>query len=96
MLENLPDSPGQSVSGWLLDLDLEGYEAVCRFEPRHLYRWTEALAIPTGARDNDPVNTNVLIGRSPAKGGPEGSSPVWRSADDPVLVFGPAVAFGIF
>jgi hypothetical protein len=72
---------------------LEGYETVRAFEPHDLYRWAEARAL---LEADTWVNVNVLEGRAFPKGGPEAAGPVWRSADDPVLTFGPGSALRMF
>jgi Gamma-glutamyl cyclotransferase, AIG2-like len=80
--------PGRVADGWLLGLTRAGYATVQRFEPAHLYRW-ESVQVRVGDATEE---ANVLIGRSPDKGGAEGHEGQWSSADDPVLRFGPVTA----
>ena len=76
-----------SVTGYLLHWkpgqERTGYEAVCAFEPRKHYEWSEVtLATSTQA--------NALVIRFPDKGNPQRlDSSSWSLADDPA--FGPGL-----
>jgi hypothetical protein len=85
------------VEGWLLDLDLIGYETVCSFEPKHLYKWRPSFAwvTPTG-KINGHREANVLLGRSERRGNPDRAGVAWHSRDDPVLSVAPAVALDMY
>ena len=76
------------VGGWVLFfVDPEaGYGAVGAYEPRGQYRWDQVTT-------RGGVRANMLVGRSPSKGSMRPDSdhhtPIWwRSADDPLLMFG--------
>jgi hypothetical protein len=60
--------------------------AICAFEPKSQYKWgtTEAET------ESGVVGANVLIGRSPGKGGVEFDVPPsrWSAAEDPVFTHG--------
>jgi len=76
-----------SVEGYLLNwkpgLERAGFVAVCAFEPRKHYAWSE-VTLATG------THANALVIRFPNKGNPQhlGSSS-WSLADDPA--FGPGL-----
>lgn len=80
--------PGSAANGWLLSLTRDGYATVRRLESDDLYRW-ERVQVRV---DDAMEEANVLIGRSPGRGGAEAHGPHWSSADDPVLRFGPVTA----
>ena len=85
------------VEGWLLDLDLAGYEAVCSFEPKRLYKWRPSLASVTPSESsNGNQEANVLLGRSEQRGNPDLAGVAWHSRDDPVLSVAPAVALDMY
>jgi len=76
-----------SVQGYLLHWKLgqerTAYSAVCAFEPRKHYEWSE-VTLATG------VQANALFIRFPSKGNPQHiDSSSWSLADDPA--FGPGL-----
>ena len=92
------DETGKSfVDGWLLDLDVSGYEIVCSFEPRDLYKWSPTPALVQVVGGGGIMrNSNVLLGRSERRGNPDPAGHVWHSRDDPVLRIAPKVAVDMY
>lgn len=71
-----------TVEGYLLHPKMGLYDAICHFEPRAQYRWSEI-------ETRDRVLANVLLGRSPLKGSTELGSQNFNSREDIVLADGP-------
>lgn len=68
---------------WISGSEIDGYEAVCDFEPREHYQWDELNVSPV-------TRVNTLVIRSPEKGNPQPiHSTSWTLADDPA--FGPGL-----
>jgi hypothetical protein len=64
---------------WQAETSLDGYRAICEFEPGKHYMWT-AATLESG------TTANVLQGRFPNKGNPQPlHSAVWRLTDDPAF-----------
>jgi Gamma-glutamyl cyclotransferase, AIG2-like len=82
-----PSAPGYSVTGALVSFAPadaeEGYGRIAAMEPKHLYSWG-TIAVDDGVNDNG-VDANVLLGRSPEKGHPL-DWPDWDGWEDPLFV----------
>jgi hypothetical protein len=82
-----PSAPGYTVGGALVSFAPadaeEGYGRIAAMEPKHLYSWG-TIAVDDGVNDNG-VDANVLLGRSPGQGHPL-DLPDWDGWEDPLFV----------